>query len=81
MPRKRNLLGQFTVNDNYNALYIEIPKHLNYLNIFLVLLAISPWIFVLLYRVDIKSAFKGLIEKNFVINQGESKKQIVFFYI
>ena len=69
MPRKINSLGQFTANDNYNALYIGIPEPYKLFKYLYVLLAISSWIFVLLIRVEIKSTFKGLIEKIFGINQ------------
>ena len=79
MPRKRNSLGQFTAKDTYNALFIEIPGPLKLFKYFLVLLVISSWIFVLLYRVDIKSTFKRLIEGIFGINQGENKKTNGFF--
>ena len=64
MGRKRNSLGQFTYKDTYNTLYVEIPGPLRLFKYFLVFLAISPWIFVLFFRVDIKSIFKGIIEKN-----------------
>jgi len=74
MPRKKNTLAQFTANDNYNTLYLEIPGPLKLFKYFLILLVISPWIFVLLYRIDINSSFKGLIGRIFGINQGENKK-------
>ena len=79
MGRKRNSLGQFTSKDTYNTLYVEIPRPLRLFKYFLVFLAISPWIFVLFFRVDIKSIFKVIIEKIFGINQEENKKTNGFF--
>ena len=78
MGRKRNALGQFTSKDTYNALYLEIPGPLRLFKYFLVFLAISPF-FVLFFRVDIKSIFKGIIEKIFGIIQEENKKTNGFF--
>ena len=79
MPRKRNSLGQFTSKDTYNSLFIEIPGPIKIFKYFLVLFAISPWIFVILFRVDMKSNFKKLIEYIFGINQEETKKANRFF--
>ena len=79
MPRKRNSLGQFTSKDTYNSLFIEIPGPTKTFKYFIVLFAISPWIFVILFRVDMKSNFKKLIEYIFGINQEETKKANGFF--
>ena len=79
MPRKRNSLGQFTSKDTYNSLFIEIPGPIRIFKYFLVLFAISPWIFVILFRVDMKSNFKKLIEYIFGINKEETKKANGFF--
>ena len=79
MPRKRNSLGQFTSKDTYNSLFIEIPGPIKIFKYFLVLFAISPWIFVILFRVDMKSNFKKLIEYIFLLYQEETKKANGFF--
>ena len=79
MGRKRNALGQFISKDTYNALYLEILGPLRLFTYLFVFLSISPWIFVLFFRVDIKSIFKGIIEKIFGIIQEENKKTNGFF--
>jgi len=68
MGRKKNVVGQFTSKDTFIVLYSEIPGPLRLFKYILAFHAISPWIFVLFFIVDIKSIFKGIIEKIFGIN-------------
>ena len=79
MPPKRNSLGQFVIKDSYNSLYLEIPGPLKLFKYFLVLLALSLWIFVLLFKIDIRGNFKNIIEWIFGINEVETKKSNGFF--
>ena len=79
MGRKRNSLGQFIAKDSYNTLYVEISGQVKLFKYFLVFLAISPWLFVLLFRLDIKSIFKRIIENIFGITKDETKKTNGFF--
>ena len=79
MPQKRNSLGQFVAKDSYNSLYLELPGPLKIFKYFLILIAISPWLFVLFFRIDIRGNFKNIIEFIFGINEGETKKSNGFF--
>ena len=79
MSWKRNNLGQFNAKDSYSSLFIEIPGPLKIFKYFLIFIALSPWIFVLFFRIDIKSNFKKLIEFIFGFNEGEAKKTNGFF--
>ena len=79
MSRKRNNLGQFIAKDSYSSLFIEISGPLKIFKYFLIFIALSPWIFVRFFRIDIKSNFKKLIEFIFGFNEGEAKKTNGFF--
>ena len=79
MPKKRNSLGKFVAKDSYNSLYLELPGPLKIFKYFLILIAISPWLFVLFFRIDIRGNFKNIIEFIFGINEGETKKSNGFF--
>ena len=79
MPPKRNSLGKFVAKDSYNSLYLELPGPLKLFKYFVIFIAISPWIFVILFRIDVRGYFKNLIEWIFGINEGETKKSNGFF--
>ena len=79
MSRKRNSLGQFVAKDSYETLFIEVPGPLKLFKYLLVLVAISPWLFVVFFRIDIKSNFKRFVEWIFGIGGDENKKTSGFF--
>ena len=79
MPPKRNSFGQFVAKDSYNSLYLELPGPLKLFKYLVIFIAISPWIFVILFRIDVRGYFKNFIEWIFGINEGETKKSNGFF--
>ena len=79
MPPKRNSLGQFVAKDSYNSLYLELPGPLKLFKYLVIFIAISPWIFVILFRIDVRGYFKNFIEWIFGINEGETKNKMDFF--
>ena len=76
MPRKRNEFGQFVPKD-YN-LYISFPNPLTIIKFLLIMIIVSPWIFILSYKLDLESIQK-MMEKIFIIKSDDTKKSNGFF--
>ena len=76
---KKETLWKFIAKDSYNSLYLELPGLLKIFKYFLILIAISPWIFILLFRIDIRGNVKDITEWIFGINEKVIKNQIDFF--
>ena len=76
MPRKRNEFGQFVPKD-YN-LYISFPNPLTIIKFLLIMIIVSPWIFILSYKLDLESVQK-MMEKIFIIKSDDTKKSNGFF--
>ena len=84
MGKKRNSKGQFIPKDN-GELNIRIPGFLKILKMVvisaIILIILSPWIFVLTFRINIKEAFGKLMEYIFIgeINKDKNEKSNGYF--
>ena len=78
MKRKRNILGQFVSKDSNEYYYMTIPGPLLMIKIILIILVISPWLFIFFYRVNLKEIMEFIfgIQMN---NELNNKKSNDFF--
>ena len=70
MGKKRNNLGQYVKED---GIVIRVPGFKKLLQYVLVLLIFSPWIYVLLFRIDLKELFVTFMNYVFKIDPKEPK--------
>ena len=70
MGKKRNNLGQYVKED---GIVIRVPGFKKLLKYVLVLLIFSPWIYVLLFRIDLKELFVTLMNYVFKIEPKDPK--------
>ena len=77
MPRKRNELGQY-IPKNYGV-SISLPSSISLFKYALIVFVLSPWLFVLIYRLDLKVWLYNTMENLFIINKEEGKKTNGFF--
>ena len=77
MPRRGNKLGQYVANDF--ELSISFLSSLKIIKFLLLVLILSPWVFLLIYKVDLKIWFECLMENMFAINK-EKKIMASFKY-
>ena len=70
MGKKRNSLGQYAKED---LLVIRVPGFKKLLQYVLVLLIFSPWIYVSLFRIDIKELFLSFMNFIFKIEPKDPK--------
>ena len=77
MARRRNKLGQYVPNEY--RMYINIPSPFKVLKYLLIAFIVSPWIFLLFYKFEIKVWLLNLMENIFLINKDEGKKTNGFF--
>ena len=77
MGKKRNSKGQFISKDN-GEINIRIPGLMKILKTILIsaiiLIIISPWIFVLTSRINIKEAFRKIMEYILIGEYNKDKK-------
>ena len=66
MARKRNSFGQFIKED---GIVIRIPSFSSMLMYILILLVLSPWIYVFAFRLNIKDLFLYLMNYLFQMQQ------------
>ena len=66
MARKRNSFGQFIKED---GIVIRIPSFSSMLMYILILLVLSPWIYVFAFRLNIKDLFHYLMNYLFQMQQ------------
>ena len=77
MPRKRNELGQY-IPKNYGV-SISLPSPISLFKYALIVFVLSPWLFVLIYRLALKVWLYNMMENLFIINKEEGKKTNGFF--
>ena len=77
MPRRRNKLGQYIPNDFEVSL--SFPSPFKIIKFILMALILSYWIFLLIYKVDLKVWLEYLMENMFILNKEEPKKNNGFF--
>ena len=70
MSRKRNSIGQFIKDD---GMIIRIPSFTSMLMYLVILLILSPWIYVFAFRLDIKVLFLNLMNYLFQMQQLTTK--------
>ena len=70
MGKKRNNLGQYVKED---GIVIRVPGFKKLLQYVLVLLIFSPWIYVLLFRIDLKELFVTFMNYVFKIEPKDPK--------
>lgn len=70
MSRKRNSIGQFIKDD---GMIIRIPSFTSMLMYLIILLILSPWIYVFAFRLDIKVLFLNLMNYLFQMQQPTTK--------
>ena len=73
MPRRRNKLGQYIANDFELSISFPIPFRI--IKFLLLVLFLSTWVFLLIYKVDLKIWFEYLMENMFTLNKDETKKK------
>ena len=78
MVKRRNSLGRF-IPDNKDYITIKIPGPIKILKILLIIIVLSPWIFVIFFRIDVKDIFRNLMETLFVKENEQTKKNNGFF--
>ena len=66
MARKRNSFGQFIKED---GIVIRIPSFSSMIMYILILLVLSPWIYVFAFRLNIKDLFLYLMNYLFQMQQ------------
>ena len=72
MTRKRNKFGQYLPKD-YN-LSILFPRPLKIIKYLLIALIVSPWLFILEYRLNLKEIIQKAMESIFLIKNEDIKK-------
>ena len=70
MARKRNKLGQYIKED---GIVIRVPGLKKLLQYVLLLLIFSPWIYVALFRIDLKELFLSFMNYVFKIEPKDQK--------
>ena len=70
MGKKRNSLGQYVKED---GIVIRVPGFKKLLQYALVILIFSPWIYVLLFRIDLKELFVTFMNYVFKIEPKDPK--------
>ena len=78
MVKSRNPLGQF-IPENKDYRTIKKPGPIKILKILLIIIVLSPWIFVLFFRIDVKDIFRNLMEALFATENEQTKKNNGFF--
>ena len=77
MKRKRNERGQYVAKDY--KMSITFPSPFIILKYLLILFIISPWLFILMYKIDFKTYIQNIMENIFLVNKEEGKKTNGFF--
>ena len=75
MSRKRNSIGQFIKED---GIVIRIPSFSSILMYLVILLILSPWIYVFAFRLDIKAIFLYQMNYLFQMQQTTIKENKYF---
>ncbi len=75
MGKKRNHLGQYIKED---GLVIKIPGFQKLLQYALVLIILSPWIYVVFFRIDLKDILQNIMNYLFKIDGKSTSKNGYF---
>ena len=78
MPKKRNELGQYIRNNNYKV-SICLPSPLTIIKYLLIVLIVSPWLFILTYKLSLMDLIQKTTENIFLIKNEDGKKSNGFF--
>ena len=77
MSRRRNKLGQYVPNDL--ELSISFPNPIKIAKFILIVLILSPWVFLLIHKEDLKIWFEYLMENMFIKIKRNQKKIMASF--
>ena len=77
MKRKRNERGQYVDKDF--KMSITFPSPFIILKYLLILFIVSPWLFILMYKIDLKTYIQNIMENIFLVNKEDGKKTNGFF--
>ena len=77
MKRNRNERGQYVARDY--RMSITIPSQFIMIKYIFIIFIISPCLFILVYKIDLKNFIQNFMEKIFLINKEEAKKTNGFF--
>ena len=78
MPKKRNELGQYIRNNDYKV-SICFPGPLTIIKYLLIVLIVSPWLFILTYKLSLMDLIQKTMENIFLIKNEDGKKSNGFF--
>ena len=73
MPKKRNELGQYIRNNDYKV-SICFPGPLTIIKYLLIVLIVSPWLFILTYKQSLMDLVQNTIKNIFLIKNEDGKK-------
>ena len=68
MKKQRNELGQFT-RENYDFV-IKIPGPVTIFRAFVIIFLLSPWIFIIFYKLNVFQLFQVLMENMLSLSHG-----------
>ena len=77
MKKKRNERRQYFAKDF--KMPINFPSPFIILKYLLILFIISPWLFILMYKIDLKTYIQNIMENIFLVNKEDGKKTNGFF--
>ena len=77
MPKK-NELGQYIRNNNYKV-SICLPDPLTIIKYLLIVLIVSPWLFILTYKLSLMDLIQKTMENIFIVKNEDEKKSNGFF--
>ena len=78
MPQKRNELGQYIRNNDYKV-FICLPGPLTIIKYLLIVLIVSPWLFILTYKLSLMDLIQKTMENIFLVKNEDGKKYNGFF--
>ena len=78
MPKKRNELGQYIRNNDYKV-SICLPGPLTIIKYLLIVLIVSPWLFILTYKLSLMDLIQKTMENIFLVKNEDGKKSNGFF--
>ena len=78
MVKKRNELGQYIRNNDFDF-SIRFPSPLKLIKYLMMILIVSPWLFILLYKLNFMDLVQKTMENLFLIKSDDPKKSNGFF--